>query len=483
MNQVVELNDFRRGLKKLLAEIEKELTPIAPNPYQGACNQVLHEHDTRTFFFDRFLTLLGWSLGMGGNVAEEARIKAATTRFIDYVGVNDTSPAPVLMLEAKAWDKPIVRAAVGKAGATKRELIVQAIHHICGGGFRGTSPVVGEWHDYLEQVRRYVQIYKENHCHEIPIAVLASGKWFVIFTSPVRTFIDGQVNDEQFRIFEGEEILAEADQIYRLLNKVRLGGTAPIYIRPAQLGIYLTAVNIAAVFHGLLVCYRSTGAAVFAQIPQILVYPALLLQRDDGTIFTVIDREQPNYMSIDKEYEEDDGPLTTHLNAVADEAARLLQVCSDELCMPLVPFELSDFPGFGDGVEDAGGGALRLGGQGKAVLRPLGRGADEWIVTTGTLTHYLLSKPVVSCRFHAWGQCRGVGRQIGPSAVGTPTTETPRSFFVDGQRYHCAHQIVQDRRSGRCHIAPLDMRTCCRVCGLHAICWSDEDIARLPCGT
>jgi hypothetical protein len=174
------------------------LAPDAPDPYQGAGEQIVHEHDTRKFYFGRFLTLLGWSRGMGGNVAEEARIKAETTQFIDYVGVNDTSRAPVLILEAKAWDKSIVRAGVGRDRATERELIVEAILHSRGGGSRDMSPVIGNWHDYLEQVACYVRTYKANYDHEIPCAVLASGKWIVVFTCPVQTFIYGQVTDELF---------------------------------------------------------------------------------------------------------------------------------------------------------------------------------------------------------------------------------------------------------------------------------------------
>jgi hypothetical protein len=214
-----------------------------------------------------------------------------------------------------------------------------------------------------------------------------------------------------------------------------------------------------------------------------LIYPALLLQRDDGTIFTVIDGEQPNYMNLDEEDDKGNVLLTTHLKAVADEAARLLQACSKELGKALAPFDLADFPGFPDEAADAGDGALALGSRGKAMVRALRRVADEWIVTTGKLTHYLLPQPTVDCRFHVWSECRNASRQIGLSAIATPTTETPRSFFVDGHFYHCAHKIVEDRRRKRCYIAPIDMRTCCRACGLQTVCWSEEEVGRLPCGT
>jgi hypothetical protein len=88
MNQAVDENDFRRGLEKLLRDIAAEMALDITGPYEEGSQQLLLEHGTRILFFDRFLTLLGWSLGLGGNVAEEARIKAETTRFLDYVGLN-----------------------------------------------------------------------------------------------------------------------------------------------------------------------------------------------------------------------------------------------------------------------------------------------------------------------------------------------------------------------------------------------------------
>ncbi|AGW15011.1 hypothetical protein [Megalodesulfovibrio gigas] len=110
MNRGRVENEFRLGLEELLKTIEDEQTRPAINPYAGAGDAVFHEHDTRIFFFDRLLQLLGWDRGAGGNVAEEARIKAETTRFIDYLGVKANPNIPIFILEAKAWDKPLIRA-------------------------------------------------------------------------------------------------------------------------------------------------------------------------------------------------------------------------------------------------------------------------------------------------------------------------------------------------------------------------------------
>lgn len=109
MNRAQAENKFKEGLQNLLEEIKTELSHKAPEPFAGAGKQTVLEHTTRAFFFDRFLELLGWCLGLRGSVVEEAQVKAETTRFLDYVGLNDNTRAPVLLFEAKAWGKPLTR--------------------------------------------------------------------------------------------------------------------------------------------------------------------------------------------------------------------------------------------------------------------------------------------------------------------------------------------------------------------------------------
>lgn len=476
MNQAVEENEFRRGLERLFADIQAELAPAVAGPYEEGGAQLLLEHGTRIFFFDRLLQLLGWELGTGGNVAEEARIRTDKINFLDYVGLHSETRAPALIVEAKAWDKPPVRSAPGKLQATDKQLIVEAIRHINCGGRREDSPVILEWHDNLSQIAGYVKASKDNYGNDVPCAVLASGRWMVIFTDPGSTFVEGAVNEEHLTVFfEDGAIQRAAETVFRLLSRSRLSRVVPSHIRPTQVGHYLTAGTTAAVYHAVLVAYKSTGSQLFTQIPQIQIYAALLLQRDDGVIFTVVDGQTPVQMDLDRE----DGLLTSHIGVVAERAAALLEACSAELKMDLQPFALTDFPGFDGG---APADAL-LQDRGTQYVRPIIRLADEWIIATGDRSHYLLSTPSVECRFHEWGACREVGGAVGNGAISTPTTETPRAFFVDGIKYHCAHQTVVDRRKERCHIAPLDGRTCCRSCALQVVCWTEAELQQLPCGT
>lgn len=478
MNRARQENEFQVGLARLLGDIEHELNFEQINIYEGAGQQVVHEHDTRKFFFDRFLQLLGWRLGNGGDVAEEVRVKAETTTFIDYAGVNDETRAPLLIVEAKSWEKPFVRPRGGRRQqATERQLIVEGIQHVRNGGSRVESPVTAEWHDYLDQIAGYVQNLKRQD-HDVPRVILSSGQWLLIFMAPVETFVSGNVNDEQFKVFLKSDYVGAANEIYDLVGQPNLAHIAPVMLRPAQLLNHLDRNRVSAAFHALLVRYESSGASLFVPRPRILVYPALIIQRDDGALFTVIDREDD--IPLDPRM----GNLGDHFAEVEQRGANLLEACSQELGMPLVSFDIRDFPGLrAASEEDRTAGTMPLGRQRKNVVRSLRRVGDEWLLVTGMHSHYLLSTPTIVCRFHAWGECKANGSQIGQSAVSIPSTDRPRSFFVDEQVYHCAHQVVQDRRDERCLIAALDTRICCRTCVYQDICWTQEEMGNLPCGT
>jgi hypothetical protein len=237
-----------------------------------------------------------------------------------------------------------------------------------------------------------------------------------------------------------------------------------------------------AAFHSVLVNYEKSGSAIFSPRPRIQIYPALLVQRDDGALLTVIDHEEHFEMSL---IEDDAGndSLLAHISQVTEASDELLIRCSKELGEELVSFSLKDFPGFPTApvLEDAIT-STQLGEQSTLFVKPVRIRADEWLVVTGDTAHFMLERPQVDCSFHKWSECRAVGRQIGDFSINTKITDTPRSFFTDEQVYHCAHQTIQDRRQDRCHIAPIDMRTCCRACGFQDICWPADELVGLPCG-
>jgi hypothetical protein len=131
VNDAERESRFKEKLHALLEEFKRSIAPQRPDPYAGAEDDKPLEHTTRVHLLDGIVTALGWTLGPAGDVIEEARIKAETTTFIDYLGVGAADRVPQLIVEAKAWGKPFV---APRRGGDRRkspdELLVEAIGHL-----------------------------------------------------------------------------------------------------------------------------------------------------------------------------------------------------------------------------------------------------------------------------------------------------------------------------------------------------------------
>lgn len=467
MNRAALLNLFKQGLCDLLNAIDRALAKPNRDPYTEADPERRpHEHDTRLLFVDELLGHLGWKLGAGGNVLEEARLQDATTKFMDYVGIVAITCEPLLLVEAKAWDKPFVSARAGLTFASESDLIVSAIQHLRDGKSEATSPAIAEWHKYLAQVEGYVRTLKVKYSHDLPRAIIVSGEWLVVFKRPSETFLGASLPAD-IAVYRRDEFKAQAGEIFKLLHRSSLTQSAPIPLRPAQLRQFVELADVAGAFQGVHVHYdRKAGSSLFAPRPRISVYPATFVVRKDDAIYTVIDNDMP----VNLDYERDDAggeSLALHLETIHARSTELLVTCADELGGALPAPPLSAFPGFPSDVME------------KTVVGELTE-PNEWLVATGCSSHFLLAEPrVASCRYHSWAECGADA--IGQSAVSVRSVEL-RAFFIDSQRHHCAHQVVQDRRAGRCLIEPIDSRTCCQVCLFLDDCWSPTEKANLPCG-
>jgi hypothetical protein len=311
-----------------------------------------------------------------------------------------------------------------------------------------------------------MSVLKANYGHDLPRAVIVSGEWLVVFKRPVETFV-GVALPADIAVYKREEFKVQAGEIFKLLHRSSLTQDAPMPLRPAQLLRYVELEGVAGAFRGVHVHYdRKGGSSLFAPRPRILVYPATFVVRRDDAIFTVMDDGEP----VNMDYNSDDTvghTLALHLETIHVRSTALLEACAHELGGPLPTPPLVTFPGF---PSDA---------MGKTVVGELSE-ANEWLVATGSTSHFLIAEPrVADCRFHTWAECGEDA--IGQSAVSAPSVQ-PRAFFTDSQRHHCAHQVVQDRREGRCLIQPIDSRTCCQACIYLDRCWTPEEQAALPCG-
>lgn len=473
MNHEFEKAEFQRRFAELLQRFERTVGDKAPEPYAGAGVSQPLEHTTRINFLNSLFELLGWKLGLDGNMVEEARLKDGTTTFMDYLGVAQKTNAPVLLIEAKAWDKPFIKPARGtNTGYEYASLIAQAIEHWRNGGERSASPAVGDWHDYIEQVGSYVKGLWERHNHPLPRAVITSGKWIVVFKQPMRTFVTGPASGDDIKIFQKPDYCGQAGELYDLLSKLLLCRETPYSIRPTEVQNYITPKTLMACFHALHLNHEISGSPIFARRPRIQVYPAIVLRRDDGALLTVLE-ENPLEIPYKPDVKDLLKYLELHFIEVKDAAEKLLKSTGLQLDdLELHPSALNNFPGYQTDPTET-----------KSLIKKHASEPDVWVLVTGSETHFLrpTSDAVCQCQYHQWGVCRGEGAAIGSGAVSMQQTSNPRSFFTDDQSHHCAHQKLHDRRKLRCQIYLIDERLCCKACVFTSICWPGLQQPPLPC--
>lgn len=473
MSRMERKADFPGKFAELLDRLEAAEGPIAAAPYDGGPVGDPHEHATRVYFLDELIELLGWTLGLGGDVVEEARLKDKTTTRMDYLGKACNTDAPALLIEAKAWEKPFLQPR--KNGAYRiEEVLANAIDHWRGGGETTKSPLAGEWPDYIVQVGNYVSRLYKLHQHRLPRAVICSGEWIVVFIDPVAAFVEGPARSNTIKHFEKGSFKSDALQLYELLSKESLIEETPDSVRPTEIFNFLTKNTLDKSFHAVLVSYETAGTSLFGKKPRIAIHPALVLQDLDGMWLTVLEETDPEYMEYDRDEDGGDLLLDDHVVSIGEAAANLLTRTSELLGVELHPSSTVDFLGFPkqplQGVEVV-----------TSFVKGLAKHSDNWIVVTGQDTHFVRARPDLYCDFHSWATCKAAHRAEGDSAVLRPTI-TPKVLFADDKPHHCAHRDVLDRRRSRCQVPMIDDRLCCRGCTFAPVCWPGTVTPPLPCG-
>lgn len=473
MSRMARKANFPGKFAELLDRLDAPDGPIAAAPYAGGPVGNPHEHATRVYFLDELVELLGWTLGLGGNVVEEARLKDKTTTRMDYLGKACDTNVPALLIEAKAWEKPFLQPR--KDGAYRVETVLaDAIDHWRQGGETAKSPLAGEWPDYIVQVGGYVRRLYQLHQHRLPRAVICSGEWIVVFIDPVAAFVEGPARSNSIKHFERVNFKSDAPQLYELLSKDSLVEETPASVRPTEVLSFLTRDTLDKCFYATLVSYETAGTSFFGKKPRIGIHPALVLQDLHGMQLTVLEETDPVYMEYGSD-EDGGGPsLEAHVASLGESAAALLRRTADQLGAELHPSSVVDFRGF---TKQALHGVEVV----TSLVRDLPNHKDNWIVVTGQDTHFVKVRPDLACDFHSWGACRAANRAAGESAIMRPMI-TPKVLFADDKPHHCAHRDVLDRRRSRCQVPMIDERLCCHGCAFVSVCWPGTVNPPMPCG-
>ena len=479
VSEIAAKAKFKATVKKLL----HQFNPTVGNRFVGAKPGTVLEHVTRRHFVDPFLQALGWDLThLDEEVIEEAQTRGDATLRLDYLGVNQQTRVPMLIVEAKPWSAPFVgpssrhETAEDMARDGPVSLICAAIEHHKSEGRVKDSPVTLQWARYLLQLSQYVESIQEESGHVVTRVAILSGQWLVIFPDPKAVFLTpGTVSTLLVKVYRGDEFVTQSDSVFRLLERRGFSEAIPFRIRPSLLPAYIQGKDVKRAFRAMWVSSTRIGA-YWKPRPSLALYGALMLERRDGVMLTAVDDSLPE-LSIPHKYDK----LGEHISAVKGQSDELLRRVNEELGSALVPSNIHEFPGFGMRLED---GSIEDAGTVRRVdLIRSDREPGEFVLVMGASKHFLLEAPIVDpCIFHDWGSCYRHTHGRGEVPIVFRSVK-PSAFFVSGEQHHCAHQVVHDRRDARCQIAAFEEFLCCRACALQDYCWSEQECADLPCGT
>lgn len=484
MNELRDKARFKKALRDLLASFKKRVEPSSPASYTGAPEGDPLEHNTRKHFIDGLLEALQWDLSrFEHQVNEEARVSSKTTIYIDYLGVNPTTRTPRLIVEAKAWSKPLVapsdrgaKRETDTSRSTAADLVAKAVTHCKNNGSVETSPVIKEWAEWIAKLREYVAgIHKESG-FAVPRAAITSGQWLVIFCNPNATFLDkSDASASDIAVLVESEFIGKSDFIFDLIARPALDTDLPFWIRPSALHAYVGATNAKKLFRALWVTRKPDGP-YFNVRPQIHVVPAAVVLRADNSCIGILDDKIPHFSLPHKS-----AKVSEHIDEVKTASDKLLGDVAKELGISVAASDVSEFPGFPRIPVKVGSIDHNSEDETIQLLRSYPTEIDEFFLVTGTHPHFLLKEATVaSCPFHEWAHCHSAGQNVGNTPIVSRSVD-PASFFYSSEEHHCAHQQIHDRRSKICHVAPFEEYLCCRACALQTVCWANEALQRLPC--
>jgi hypothetical protein len=473
-----KLAEFKRAIQALVTEAQRNEARESPAGFAGEMNAPTLEHNVRKIFLNRILIALGWNLET--TVAEEARVKGDTTLFLDYLGVHLDTRTPLLIFEAKSWEKPFVSASSAVGGRQSPEdLVARALNYIKSGN--GAAPVTSEWIEWLSKLRDYVRTLRDQSHHVVSRVAISSGQWLVIFTEPAAAFLEAaDVNSANILVFQTDSFVRESDHIFGQLSYGQLVTDIPSPLRATQLRGFISANAVRRVFRALWTRWEASGSAgVLDTFPQIIVYPAAILERSDGALLHVAEgRSARQFVPADAT------TLKRHLDAVRQSSNGLLEAIFEQLERRFEVSDLAAFPGFP--VTPLRGSRVGLVPdpvqRRVQFVRPWQDRADEFLLVTGASSHFLLEGPTVDpCMGHNWAACQEAGVQVGHAPVIFSSVD-PKAFYISGAIHHCAHRGIHDRRQSNCYVAAFESFLCCRACIFQQICWPDGAGPTLPCG-
>src|SRR5271166_4127749 len=286
------------------------------------------EAHVRKYLIDALLGALNWSIVLQDDPAEtnlipEAPIVSvthATTRYLDYFGMEHGTGQALLILESKRLGTPLPER---KKSTPARKLVASRrdVAEIILGGLKGDG-LLHNWDGWLKTLTDYFVTVRDRGQSAPRRVVITDGIWCIIFLEPETTLLDPDRSaPEHIAVYLSKESAAAGrvfetyfDEIFGYLE-YRCLARQLRSLTVAELNFHLPRGTQTTMMRGLHLKYLEVEE-LYSTKPRIQVSPLLFI-RAEGREWLRVEARTPEYVPTN----EDD--LAQHLETVRARAQQL----------------------------------------------------------------------------------------------------------------------------------------------------------------
>ncbi len=409
-----------------------------------------------------------------------------SVKWLDFLGLDHQEHRPLLVIEAKHPSAELpVTSAGGKSGPFDRAAVAAKVIS----GLQG-SKTDGDWTGWLKKAREdYFPLIKSQH-HAVPKRWLfTNGRWWVLLMDPQTSFEQPnelEVKDvialETFKdLLDNIDLVFDSIEYYRLSDGLQSIGVD-------QASALLKHGEVTYALRGLRLQHSTQHSLVAPSVPDIRVSPSVFLRMKAGPWLRVDSADEFAVPRVSSKQTQPQvlAELTDHHKAVSEASAGLISslaktmgdVTEQDIEFHYGSHESFEMP---RGVTEIKEGSVD--GRFQLVL--------------GKAPHYFNILPTEpSCAYHTASGSGSSAERV----VTTPSVKEPKSYFVSGQPFHCAHPLVAQMHTQGlpespgiarsynkggpfCELGGFEERQCCRTCVYEKVCSTSSTLFKLPCGS
>ena len=250
-------DNYERQYKPSIEAIRsKYATPAGELPPD--IDSLLEAHE-RQYLIDYFLHALNWHFEIGvssmPNLVPEAPVHSITektTRFLDYLGLDEAMEQALLIVETKRRSSNLPLPKRNRTGNPPRG---ESFESIIISSLMGSTELTEEWQEWLKTLRDYSQSVKNKLGQAPRRVVITNGNWLILFLDPDDAFSSSSPSQSKIKVYQNWDAVKEKyNEIFKLLAYHEVLGGVPS-LSVGEISFYLSAERVDRAMFGIRLMY------------------------------------------------------------------------------------------------------------------------------------------------------------------------------------------------------------------------------------